>query len=111
MGSGRLMGRQPRTLLELAVANVGPMRAPRVIAFVMLWAAARETLGHEPTIDEFVQWSGMSRRTTYRRRDLYRQAYPGEHTPSRLLDVAAADWDRRRGARALGALPVQLVVA
>ncbi len=105
------MARPPRTLLELAVANVGPVQAPRVIAFVLLWAAARDSMPEEPSVEEFAKWAAMSRRTAFDRQALFRRAYPGEETPGRLLDVAAAQWDLRRGGQSLAKLPAHLVAA
>jgi hypothetical protein len=103
--------RPPRTLLELAVARVGLLKGPRVVTFMVAWSIAERELGHEPTLHEYREWWNESERTAYREQALFRECFPDETTPSRLMAALASAWDERRGVRGLGAVPAQLVAA
>jgi hypothetical protein len=98
--------RQPRTLLEVAMAQVGMRRGARVIAFMIAWNVVRRELGHEPTIEEYGDWWKVSRATAFREQQMFREAFPGEENPARLMDAAAGAWDERKGVRGLGSVPV-----
>jgi hypothetical protein len=98
--------REPRTLLEAAVMRVGLLKGPRVVAFMVAWSIAERELGHEPTLAEYREWWNESERTAYREQALFRECFPGESTPSRLMAVLAEAWDERRGVRGLGSVPL-----
>lgn len=102
---GRVAKRQ--TLLQLAVRRVGLMRAGRVLAFMVAWDVVRRELDREPTLEEYGDWWRQSRATSFREQKLFREAFPGEVTPTRLLDAAGDEWDRRRGWKGLGAVPAR----
>jgi hypothetical protein len=103
--------RKPGTLLELAIARVGVLRGSRVLAYMIQWDVVRRELGHEPTREEFSDWWQQSERTTYRDQALFKEAFPGEESPARLMAAARAAWDERRGVAGLGAVPVDVVAA
>jgi hypothetical protein len=71
------------------------------------WQIARDQLGRESiTLAEFREWWRISERTAYRDQAYFREAFPGETTPDRLLDAALAAWDQRRGVQNLANVPV-----
>jgi hypothetical protein len=97
-------GRTPdgTPLLELAAKRVGLRKAMKVLSFMVAWDHARDRLGHEPTIEEYSDWWKESPATAYRHQALFRQAFPGETTPSRLLDLAALQANVQVGSAMLG---------
>ena len=84
--------REVNTLLEVClVAAGGDLRAvpkaAKVSEFILEWALATRTLGHEPGIEEFGKWwkgSEKMQRTAYRRLALFRELFPNEGTPKRF---------------------------
>jgi hypothetical protein len=56
----------------------------------------RDDLGREPTAEEYAKWWKESPATAYREQALFRQAFPDEQNPARLLDVAAEQANVRR---------------
>jgi hypothetical protein len=96
------------SLLQIARARVGVRRAYRVVTFMVCWNMARADLGvDELALDDYAEWWRVPERTAYREQALFREAFPGEVTPDRLLDAALAAWDGRGGVPELGR--VQLV--
>jgi hypothetical protein len=61
-----------------------------VVAFIVMWAIAEDALGHAPTLDEYADWWRESRSTVFREQARFREAFPGETTPQRLIDVLKA---------------------
>jgi hypothetical protein len=101
------------SLFELLRRRVGFRRAVQVLEFMVAWDIARRSLhGREPlTLDEYADWWKRTRSTAFREQARFREALPGETTPDRLLDLAAAAWDQRTGVAGLGAArigPAQL---
>ena len=93
-------GRKKRpTLQQLAAKNVGQVAGARVVAFIVQWAMTEEALGHPPTLEEFADWWYASRSTVFREQARFRDAFPGETTPQRLVDVLkteeGATWFKR----------------
>jgi hypothetical protein len=91
------------TLFEQAQKKVGIRRAAQSLAFMVQWGMVRDDLGREPTIYEYGQWWKLSQRTAFREQAHFREAFPGESSPSRLLDLASSQWDARKGVAGLGA--------
>jgi hypothetical protein len=54
------------------------------------------------TLAEYADWWRESHGASYRTQANFREAFPGETTPDRLLDLAAAQWDARTGLSGLG---------
>ena len=98
--------RQPRTLLEVAMARVGIRRGAKVLAFMIAWNLVRSELGREPDIEEYAEWWRTSIRTAYREQAMFRDAFPGETNPARLMDAAQGAWDEKKGVRGLGSVAV-----
>jgi len=94
------------TLAAAAASRVGTLSAGRVIGFMVSWSICRDALGHSPSIEEYTEFWGEHERTVYRHQARFREAFPGEDTPDRLLDAAAAAWDRRQGVAALSSVPM-----
>jgi hypothetical protein len=85
---------KPPTLQQLAARNVGQIKGARVVAFVVMWAIAEDALGHSPTLEEYAEWWHESRSTVFREQARFREAFPGETTPQRLVDVLRAEEGR-----------------
>jgi hypothetical protein len=90
-------------LLTVAARAVGLRRAFRVLTFMAAWDRAKRAMCKGPiTLEEYGEWWKESRATIYREQALFRQAFPGETTPDRLLGLASVQWDDRKGIAALG---------
>jgi hypothetical protein len=95
------------SLAKLAARRVGPVKGGRAIAFMWQWALWRETTGAPPAsitqdVTDYADWWRESERTVWRHLELYREAFPGEQTPDRILDLVLAQIDRSAGVRGLG---------
>lgn len=66
---------------------------------MVAYQVVRDDLGHSPTIEEYGDWWKQSRSTSYREQALFRQAFPSEETPDRLLDATAQAWASRPSRR------------
>jgi hypothetical protein len=78
------------------------------MAFVVCWAITEEALGHPPTLEEYGEWWRQSRSTIFREQALFREAFPGQSSPQRLvglLRAADSGW-YRRGVSAVARLVV-----
>ncbi len=89
-------------LLRLAAERVGLRKAFRVLSYMVAWDMAREAIGHDPTTEEYGEHWRESRSTAFRDAHLFREAFPGEETPARLLALAG----QQANARTLGAVLV-----
>lgn len=103
------MARPARTLLEVAVARVGGLRGGRVIAFMVAWDVSTRDLGHDPTVEEYAEWWKVSRSTAYRELRFFRQAFPHERDPSRIMGFVRASSDAPRKVKAVGAISAKSV--
>lgn len=74
--------KRPLTWIELAVVNAGMRTAFKAINWAHSWAVARESLGHDPTVEEVADWWNMSRRTAFRDQAAFREAFPTLADPS-----------------------------
>jgi hypothetical protein len=94
-----------------AQAQLGMLKGARVLAFMVSWETARSALGDEwpatgveAQVRAAAAWWREAERTTWYQLARFRECFPGEETPSRLMDELAAEWDRSRGVRGLGAV-------
>ena len=66
-------------------------KAYRVCEYVCFWALATRMLGHDPNQFEFARWwaqgFGGSVATAYRRKDEFRELFPEDKTPARLVGL------------------------
>jgi hypothetical protein len=107
VGQGRTETGEP--LLVVASRAVGLRRAFRVLTYMAAWDRARRALDKRPiTLDDYRQWWRQNERTAYREQALFREAFPGETTPDRLLDLAYGQWIERHGVQGLGQVVVEL---
>lgn len=90
--------------------RAGSRRGARVLAYLIAWQTARDALGEDwPTtgitaeVEAYTEWWNQPLRTSWDELERFREVFPGQ-SPSQLLDQL--QWDRRRGARALGAAPL-----
>ena len=102
------------TLLQLATDRVGTVRGAKVLAFMIVWEMAREAVGSEwpegigAQVRVYSEWWRQDVRTGWRELARFREAFPGESTPTRLMQAAKrARWDERRGVRGLGAVELR----
>lgn len=79
--------RERPTLQQLAAANVGQIAGAKVVAFIVQWGIACEALGHSLTLEDYADWWHASRSTVFREQARFREAFPGETTPQRLVDL------------------------
>jgi hypothetical protein len=94
-----------KPLLKVASDRVGMRTAFMVLSFMAAWDVAQERLRKRPiTLEEYADYWRVTRATAFREQKRFRDAFPGETTPERLLDVAAAQWDNRTGVKGLGAV-------
>lgn len=100
------------SLLRVAASRVGTWRAYRVIAFMVEWQIARESLGVETlTLQEWAAWWRVNERTAYREQARFREAFPEEATPDRLMDAALASWNARDGVEGLAKVQLPRLAA
>ena len=60
----------------------------RVCSFVIAWGYAYEKLGRAPgSVEEYAELGGTSIPTAYRDQRLFREALPGESTPTRIWEA------------------------
>ena len=82
-------------LFMIAQRRVGMRRAVQVLTFLAAWDRAREALGAaELTLVEYREWWRVPERSAYRDQARFREAFPDELTPDRLLDRVAASGRR-----------------
>ena len=77
------------TLLQVCTRKVGPREGVRVMGFVLRWQAARNDAGHDLTITQFIDASGLPERTAYRQLREFRRVFdrhPGA-TPNHVLQL------------------------
>ena len=103
------MSRPPRTLAEVAIANLrgdgmstlkATVKAAEACTTIWTWAITAHELGRWPEVTEHARHWRQTERTSYRELALFRRAFPTEHTPQRLagvLDAQVADWLDRQG--------------
>lgn len=101
--------RRAPTLLEVAVGKLGVMRGSRVLSYMVAWQITAEAIGHAPTVAEHAEWWHESVRTTYRDLARFRECFPHEIDPTRLMTIAAAAYEREKGVKGLGRLTVDRV--
>ncbi len=90
-------------MLEFARRRVGVRRGASAVAFATSWAVAEQSLGHvlgagqtTAAIVEYREYWKEADRTTWRNLERFREAFPGEDTPARLLHLLADARDAKR---------------
>ncbi len=78
----KLSEQSPGTqLIAFLVGKVGMKDAIRVGSFLLAWGAAAKSLGHEPTMNEYLVYWKESHATYYRDLKRFRNVWPGEKNP------------------------------
>lgn len=72
--------------IEVAVRNVGILKAYTAMSWAYTWATARESLKHDPSVEEVAKWWGQSVRTTYREQAAFREAFPTLESPAQIFE-------------------------
>lgn len=85
------------SLLELCVRRAGGARkGGRVAAFIAAWKITRDSLGRQPTVDEYATYWKESAATAYREQQRFRQAFAEFKTPDPILDHVERERGRER---------------
>jgi hypothetical protein len=96
-------------LFDIARSNAGLRKAFQALTFMAAWDLARRALRRETlTLEEYADWWKVARTTSFREQSRFREAFPGETTPDRLLDLAEGQWIQRHGVQGLGAVRIAL---
>jgi hypothetical protein len=97
-----------QSLLKVATRNAGLRHGTSAVAFAVAWAVAEQSLGHElgdgvltNAMQEYRDYWRQSDRTTWRELERFREAFPGEKSPVRLLRLI--EDERAMGTQKLGA--------
>jgi Zn-dependent peptidase ImmA (M78 family) len=78
-------------------------RAFKTLAFMAAWDVAREKMRRDAiSLQEYAEYWNVSRSASFREQATFREAFPDEDTPERLLNLAQQQWDVRAGAAGLG---------
>lgn len=100
-----------RSLLAIAIERRGVVGGARVLAFMVGWAQARAELaedwprdGVEAQIRAYSKWQRVTERTGWNELVRFREVWPDERTPSRLLDEVHGRWQTAGGVADLGAV-------
>jgi hypothetical protein len=96
------------SLMEYAIRRVGVRKGAQVVAFMLAWEGTRRELGRDPTLDEYRESWKVSRATAFREQARFRECFPQEENPSRLLDALLSVREERRTVKALGAARLAL---
>ncbi len=107
------------TLLKVATRNAGLRHGTSAVAFVVAWALAEQSLGHElgdgvltNALEEYRNYWRQSYRTSWREIERFREAFPGEKSPVRLLRLIEderAMAKQKLGVAGVGGLRVAVV--
>jgi hypothetical protein len=96
-----IMAREPKTLFELMLQRVGYKKTRKIMDFIACWGIVEADLGREPSIEEYAVWWKESAATAYREKALFREVFPDEDSPSRIISVGRQRINSRvRGAKA-----------
>lgn len=99
--------RHGHTLLAIASARVGQNRGRAVVTFLMQWSIAMEALGRDDiALQDYADYWGENRRTAFRRQSEFREAFPGQQTPTAVVHLARAVWDTSQGVNGLASAVV-----
>jgi hypothetical protein len=103
--------RQPRTLLEHSIDQVGILKGARVCTFICQWTIAVNAIGRPITIEEYGEWWNESERTVYRHQAEFRRVFDVP-SPQVFADQALVRAEAlQRGVAGLGRLPLDVVMA
>lgn len=102
-------------MMGVAVANVGPFKAGRVLAFMVQWVIASHGGDESINVDQYAERWLLSPRQAYRQQDLFRTAFPGELTPDRIVRAAGVlvreNANQRKLQAALASAPMPNIAA
>src|SRR6266511_1489401 len=78
---------RPPSLAELLARRVGLRKTIKVLSFIVAWGIVYESLGRAPdSVEEYADWWRESRAKAFREQQLFREALPGEETPTRIYE-------------------------
>jgi hypothetical protein len=79
------------TWAELGWRNAGMRTTNRAVNFAVRWGTLSAELGREPrSIDEFAELVGESRASAFRDQQAFREAFPAESSPRRMIELSGA---------------------
>lgn len=82
--------REPRSILELALAIGGYRKGFRVVMFIEQWTIAQHALGYEPTLEQAAAWWKESERTWFHRQAEFREVFDLLDTPAPIAAAVIA---------------------
>ncbi|MBW4079233.1 MAG: hypothetical protein HIU84_12140 [Acidobacteria bacterium] len=81
--------RQP-TWAEIGIRNAGFLKAQTALVWAWMWAVTRESVGHDPTVEEVAEWFNESSRTAYREKAAFTKAFPMLESPANIFNDPVA---------------------
>lgn len=78
------------TWIEIGIRNAGFLKAQTALLWAWMWAVARESLQHDPTVEEVAEWWKESPRTAYREKAAFAKAFPMLESPAKIFDDPVA---------------------
>ena len=88
--------RKPLTWAQVAVKNAGIKFGSQALVYGACWAITTESLGREPTMEEFAEWWHESRSSVFRDQSIFRKAFPTLKTPWPIFENNAEARQRIR---------------
>jgi hypothetical protein len=73
------------TWMEVAVTNAGIRKGISALGWAYAWGVARQSIGHDPSVEEVADWWRQTHRTAYRNQAAFRKAFPTLENPSRIF--------------------------
>lgn len=80
--------RASRTLVGHIAAVVGFRRTASVLGYMVGWAMWVRLHGTAPTVDQLAGASSKTRAQWFRQQALFRECFPGERNPDRMVRIA-----------------------
>jgi hypothetical protein len=82
--------KKPEALAIVLARQVGFRNSMKVLTFITAWGIVYESLGRAPSVEEYADWWKESYPTAYREQKLFREAMPGQDTPTELWEQVRA---------------------
>jgi hypothetical protein len=79
------------TWSEVGIKNAGIRQTIKALKFAIGWGLSTAWLGREPlSVEEYAEEVGESRATAFRNQQAFRDAFPDEISPMRMLESSGA---------------------
>lgn len=91
------------SLGEVVIGRYGPVKGARVLAFMVSWGVMMEEAGDRPTAEDQARFWHQHVRTVYRDLARFRECFPLERDPTRIMALAIAEAERAPSVAEMGA--------